>query len=133
MIYQSSLKNIFNEEEHVLSKVKQYIDTNFDFKKRNFLNSIKNDFEELPSIGNILAGLGITGEEYYSALATSIDTDFQMHIKREPNTCFVNNYFVEGLQTWKANIDIHPVFNHYKAVTYIVLISLKQKMRHQKQ
>ena len=46
--------NILNEREHVLSKVKLYIDTNLDLRKRNFLNSVKDDFEELPSIGNIL-------------------------------------------------------------------------------
>ena len=96
--------------------MKQYIDTNLDLRKRNVLNPLKADFEELPSIRNIFAGLGITEEEYYSTLPISIDTDFQIHIKREPNACFVNNYFVEGLQTWKANIDIQPVFNHYKIV-----------------
>ena len=37
-------------------------------------------FEELPSIRNILAGLGITEEEYYSALAIFIDTDFQIQL-----------------------------------------------------
>ena len=31
----------------------------------------------------------------------------------------MNNYFVEGLWTLKANIDIQPVFNHVKAVTYM--------------
>ena len=40
-----------------------------------------------------------------------------MHLKRQPNACFINNFFSEGLQAWKANIDIQPVFNHYKAVT----------------
>ena len=28
-------------------------------------------------------------------------------------------YFDEGLLAWQANIDIQPVFNHYKAVTYM--------------
>lgn len=46
-------------------------------------------------------------------------SDFQIHIPCKPNACSVNNYFVEGLQTWNANIDIKPVFNHYKAVTYM--------------
>ena len=36
---------------------------------------------------------------------------------RAPNACFVNNFFTEGLQEWKANIGIQPVFDHYKAVT----------------
>ena len=40
-------------------------------------------------------------------------------IKREPNACLVNNYFEKGLQVWKANIDIQPVFNHCKAVTHM--------------
>ena len=42
--------NILNEQEHVLSKLKQYIDTNLDPRKRNILNSLKDDFEELWSI-----------------------------------------------------------------------------------
>ena len=108
--------NICNEREHVFSKVRQYIDTNLDLRKQNVMKPLKADFEELLSIRNIFAGLGITEKEYYSALTISIDTDFQIHIKREPNACFVNNYFVEGLQAWKANIDIQPVLNHYKAI-----------------
>ena len=32
------------------------------------------------------------------------------------NSCFLNNYFTEGLFAWQANIDIQPVINHYKAV-----------------
>ena len=64
-----------------------YIDTNLDPRKQDFLNLLKGDFEELPSIGNILAGLGITEEDFLKplkdgSLALSIDTDFQIHIKR---------------------------------------------------
>ena len=44
---------------------------------------------------------------------------FQIHLERQPNACIVNNFFSEGLQAWQANIDIQPVFNHYKAVTYM--------------
>ena len=55
----------------------------------------------------------------YKALSISDDNDFQIHLRRPPNSCFVNNYFDEGLMAWKANIDIQPVFNHYKAVTYM--------------
>ena len=36
-----------------------------------------------------------------------------------PHSCFINNYFVESLRAWTANIDIKPVFNHHKAVTYL--------------
>ena len=44
---------------------------------------------------------------------------FQIHYKRMPNSCFVNNYFKEGPTAWEENMDIHPVFNHYKAVAYM--------------
>ena len=56
---------------------------------------------------------------YYNALAVSTDSDFQVHFKRQTNSCFVNNYFAEGLLAWQANIDILSVINHYKAVAYI--------------
>ena len=36
-----------------------------------------------------------------------------------PNSCFINNHFEEGLLAWEANLDIQPVINHYKAVTYM--------------
>ena len=102
-----------------MSTVKQHIDNNLDPGKHDILNPLKEDFEETPSIKSIFAELGIAEDQYYNALSISSDSDFQVHIKREPNACFVNNFFTEGLQAWKANIDTQPVFNHYKAVTYM--------------
>ena len=99
--------------------VKNYIDTHLDPRKRNILQPHKENFEDIPSIKNILAELKLIEEEYYGTLLISSDSDFQIHLKEKPNICFINNFFVEGLQAWKANIDIQPVFNHYKAVTYI--------------
>ena len=49
----------------------------------------------------------------------STDSDFQVNFKRQTNSCFVNNYFAEGILAWQANIDIQPVINHYKAVAYM--------------
>ena len=54
-----------------------------------------------------------------AALSISEDSDYQLYLKRPPNSCFVNNYFTDGLLAWEANIDIQPVFNHYKAVAYM--------------
>ena len=51
--------------------------------------------------------------DYFEALSISSEDEFQVHLKREPN------YFVEGLQSWKTNIDIQLLFNHCKAVTYM--------------
>ena len=30
--------------------------------------------------------------------------DLDLYLKREPNSCFANNYFYVGLKTWKANM-----------------------------
>ena len=43
----------------------------------------------------------------------------QVQQYRPPNSCFINNNFPDGLRAWQANIDIQPVFNHYKAVSYM--------------
>ena len=53
------------------------------------------------------------------ALSISIDNGFQIHFKRAPDSCFVNNYFSEGLLAWEANLDIQPVLDYYKAVSYM--------------
>ena len=119
--------DILSEREKILSKVKEYIDKNLDQKKRNILNPTKDDFEKVPKISEILAGLNVTETEYYSALSILNHSDFQIHLKRQPNTCFINNSFSEGLQAWQANIDTQPVFNHYKEVTYMCASFSKAK------
>ena len=60
--------------------------------------------------------LEISKEDYEAALSISEDSDYQLYLKRPPNSFFVNNYFTDGLLAWEANIGIQPVFNHYKAV-----------------
>ena len=111
--------NIPNERERILSIVKNYNDTHLDPRKRNILHPHKENFEDIPSMKNILAELKVTEEEHYGASSISSDSNFPSHLKRKPNACFINNFFVEGLQAWKLNIDMQPVFNHYKAVTYM--------------
>ena len=41
-----------------------------------------------------------------------------MHLKRPIDSCFINNYFA-GLKGFAANVDLQPVFNHYKCITYV--------------
>ena len=81
--------------------------------------------------------LNISTHNYYEVLSISNDSDFQTHLKLQRNKFFMNNYFIEGLEAWKANIDTHSVFNHYKAFTYMcvvcVFIFIKHKTRHLKQ
>ena len=45
--------------------------------------------------------------------------DLKPHFKRQPNSCIVNDCFDVGVKAWQANMDIQPVFNKYKAVTYM--------------
>ena len=63
--------------------------------------------------------MNLTEDQYCDALSVSNDSDFQIHLKRQPSACFINNFFEEGLQAWQTNIDIHLVFNQYKAATYM--------------
>ena len=91
--------------ENLLSKVKE----NLNPKRCNFFYSSKDEYEQAPDILDILSELDISENEYYEVLSIS-----------SFNSCFVNNYFDESLLARKANISqIQPVFNHYKAVTYM--------------
>ena len=74
---------------------------------------------KVKSIDEILGLLEISKVEYEAALSIYEEKDFQLHLKRPPNSCFVNNYFSDGLLSWEANLDIQQVFNHYKAVAYM--------------
>ena len=88
-------------------------------KMQNILDPRTEYFSTVPSILEILSKVQITPQDHYDALSISNDSDFQIHLKRQPNECLINNYFTEGLEAWKANINIQPVFNNYKAVTYM--------------
>ena len=111
--------NILNEEDKILGNVKEYVDNNLKPKKHNILNHLKENYENVPNIPDIVKELNITEDQYYDALSISNDSDFQIHLKRQPNACFINNFFEEDFQAWQVNIDIQPVFNYYKAVTYM--------------
>lgn len=67
----------------------------------------------------ILCSVGTTAEEYYSALSVSPDSDYDLHLKRPLDSCFINNYFKAGIKGFRANVDLQPVFNHYKCITYV--------------
>ena len=111
--------SVLVKRKEILSKVKDYINTNLNPAKVNFYDSSKDTFVNLKSIFEVLEELGINEVEYESALKISDDQGFQLHLKRTTDSCFVNNYFDIGLLAWEANIDIQPVFNYYKAITYV--------------
>ena len=67
---------------------------------------------------DIFSSPGIT-EEYYNALSISPILDYDLHLKRALDSCFINNYFVAGIKGFPANVDLQPVFNHYKCIMYV--------------
>ena len=97
------------QRNNILEKVKNYIDNELNPSKKNFHDSTKEDYEELKPIDEILASLEISKHDYEEALSISDDNVFQIHYKGPPNSCFVNNYFCDGLMTWEANMDIQPL------------------------
>ena len=62
---------------------------------------------------------GINKETYYSALSILPDSNYELHLKRPVDSCFINNYFIAGIKGFAANVDLQPVFNHYECITYV--------------
>ena len=112
-------KKIFMcNRDDILCSVKNHIDENLNPKKQNILTPRKENFVVVPTISDILQQLNITPEDYYNALFIFSDNDFQIHLKRQPNECFINNCFLEGLQTWKAIL----IFSLYSIIIRQLLI-----------
>ena len=96
-------------QTHNLSKVKQKID--------DVLNPSKPTYDPHATPINILNEIDITEQDYQWALSISPDSDHELHLKRPIDSCFTNNYFIAGLKGFAANVDLQPVFNHYKCIT----------------
>ena len=111
--------SILKRRQEILQPVSNYINNELNPAKVNVYDPNKGDYIKPLSIDEILDNLGLSKKNYYDALAISEDNDYQIHLSRQPNSCFVNNYFKAGLSAWEANMDIQPVFNEYKAVAYM--------------
>ena len=70
----------------------------------------QDNFTQPLSVQEVLDELELSKVDYYRALSISKDDDLELHLKRQPNSCFVNNYFDVGLKAWQVNM---------KAVTYL--------------
>ena len=110
---------ILQQRKLVLSTVKKYIDTHLNPKTNNLYSPTENFYQPDKLINAILQELQISEDQYYKTLSISSDTAFQIHFKRDPKACFINNYFEGGLMACEANLDIYPVLHYYKAVSYI--------------
>ena len=102
---------VLTKRTEVLSLVKQKID--------EVLNPSKDTYDNTLTESGILNSIGISEDEYYRALSISPDSDFNIYLRRPVDSCFINNYFVAGIKGFAANVDLQPVFNHYKCVTYV--------------
>ena len=102
---------ILSKRNNILGQVKKYIDNNLDPNPKTFSNDL--------SIQEILSSMGITEDDYYWALSISPDNDYEIHLKRSTGSCFVNNHNPILLKVWEANLDIQPVHNYFKALTYM--------------
>ena len=99
--------------------MKKYIDEELNPAKVNAIDPEKENYKPPTIIYGILLKLDISKEDYYHALPISVNDDYELHLIRPPNSCFVNNYFDTGLRAWQVNMVIQPVFNEYKAVAYM--------------
>ena len=76
--------------------------------KVNVIDPRKDNFTQPLSISTILDESEISKDDYYRALSISKDEDLELDLKRQPDSCFVNNNFGVGLKAWPANMDIQP-------------------------
>ena len=117
--------NALTRRMEILKLVKEKID--------NALNPNKPDYDPKLTETDILSSLGISEEQYYWALSTSADSYYDLHLKQPIDSCFINNYFVAGIKGFEANVDLQPVFNHYKCITYVARTSQRMKLNVHKQ
>ena len=103
--------NILARRQKILSKVKQKID--------DVLNPNKLTYEAHLTQNEILNDIGIAEQDYEWAISISSDSDYELHLKRPLDSCFINNYFIAWLKGFAANVDLQPVFNYYKCITYV--------------
>ncbi len=82
------------------------------------MNPSNENYDTTLTETDVLNSIGISEDEYYWALSISPDSYSDLHLKRPVDSCFINNYFVAGVKGFAANVDLQPVSNHYKCITY---------------
>ena len=104
-------KNTMDRRKEILSLVKDKID--------DVLNPSKSNYDSTLTEADVFNSVNITEEQYYWALSISPDSGYELHLRRPIDSCFINNYFIAGIKEFAANVDLQPVFNHYKSITYV--------------
>ena len=102
---------MLQNRNQILSLVNQKID--------EVLNPSLSTYNSLLTEDDIFTSIGISKDQYLSAVSISSDSNYELHLKRSLDSCFINNYFIAGLKGFGANVDLQPVFDHYKCITYV--------------
>lgn len=104
-------KNTMDRRKEILSLVKDKID--------DVLNPSESNYDSTLTEADVFNSVNITEEQYYWALSISPDSGYELHLRRPIDSCFINNYFIAGIKGFAANVDLQPVLNHYKCITYV--------------
>ena len=80
--------------------------------------SITSSYDSSLTEEDIFNLVGITKEQYYSALAILPDSNYELHLRRPVDSCFINNYFIAGIKGFQAIVNLQPVFDHYYVCSY---------------
>ena len=90
----------------LLRQFKSYIDNNFNPVKVSVIDLTKRQSIQPLNIGRIRDELNVSKDDITELLSISKDLYLELHLKREPNSRFVNNYFDVGLKAWQAAMDL---------------------------
>ena len=89
---------VMEKRKKILRKVKG---TELNPSKINLYDPARDDFKVVSSIEYTLISLQISTSECEVVLSISDDNDFQLHLKRPPNSCFVMTNFWREYLHWK--------------------------------
>ena len=108
-------KKVLTRRNTLLRQIKRCTDNNLNLGKVNMIDPTKDNFTYPLSIKEILDELKMSKDYYNRALSISKDEDLKLNLKRKSNSCIADNDFDVGLKA----MNIPPIFNEYKAVTYV--------------
>ena len=91
--------------------MKQYIDEFLDPSKTSYVDNL--------TTNKAFKVLNIAEIDYFDIPSLSLKADYEIHFRQPPNSSFINNYNPVILKIWRANINLQPVINYYKAVSYM--------------
>jgi hypothetical protein len=84
---------------------------------RALISELKTTDEEM-TMESFMQLINMNYDDYISAIRSSLKTD-TLFLQRSPSEIRVNNYNIECLKAWRANIDIQYVLDIFACTSYI--------------